>query len=89
MVTLILALVVSSAVQIADPWNKVVIFRLGHFHSLKGPGLFNCKSSLPNGENRVLSSNPLSAIVLDQTVGQINQNTQTSFNEAFSYLLPR
>jgi regulator of protease activity HflC (stomatin/prohibitin superfamily) len=39
-VTLILALVVSSAVQIADPWDKVVVLRLGHFHSLKGPGLF-------------------------------------------------
>ena len=38
--TLILALVVSSAVQIADPWDKVVVLRLGHFHSLKGPGLF-------------------------------------------------
>jgi regulator of protease activity HflC (stomatin/prohibitin superfamily) len=39
-VTLILALVVSSAVQVADPWDKVVVLRLGHFHSLKGPGLF-------------------------------------------------
>jgi regulator of protease activity HflC (stomatin/prohibitin superfamily) len=39
-VTLILALVVSSAVQIADQWDKVVVLRLGHFHSLKGPSLF-------------------------------------------------
>lgn len=35
-VTLVLALVVSSAVQC----DKVVILRLGHFHALKGPGLF-------------------------------------------------
>jgi regulator of protease activity HflC (stomatin/prohibitin superfamily) len=33
-------LVVSSAIQVADQWDKVVILRLGHFHSLKGPGLF-------------------------------------------------
>ena len=39
-VTLILALVVSSAVQIADPWDKVVVLRQGHFHALKGPGVF-------------------------------------------------
>jgi regulator of protease activity HflC (stomatin/prohibitin superfamily) len=34
------ALVVSSAIQVADQWNKAVILRLGHFHSLQGPGLF-------------------------------------------------
>jgi regulator of protease activity HflC (stomatin/prohibitin superfamily) len=39
-VTFVLALFVSSAVRIADQWDKVVILRLGHFHSLKGPGLF-------------------------------------------------
>ena len=38
--TLILALVVSSAIQIADQWDRAVVLRLGHFHSLKGPGLF-------------------------------------------------
>jgi len=36
----IIALVVSSAIQVADQWDRAVIFRLGHFHSLKGPGLF-------------------------------------------------
>ena len=36
----VIALVVSSAIQIADQWDRVVILRLGHFHSLKGPGLF-------------------------------------------------
>jgi len=30
----------SSSIQIADQWDKVVILRLGHFHALKGPGLF-------------------------------------------------
>jgi regulator of protease activity HflC (stomatin/prohibitin superfamily) len=36
----VLALVISSAIQVADQWDKAVILRLGHFHSLKGPGLF-------------------------------------------------
>jgi regulator of protease activity HflC (stomatin/prohibitin superfamily) len=36
----ILAIVVSSAIQVADQWDRVVILRLGHFHALKGPGLF-------------------------------------------------
>ncbi len=39
-VALVLALVVSSSIQVADQWDKVVILRLGHFHSLKGPGPF-------------------------------------------------
>ena len=30
----------SSAIQVADQWDRAVILRLGHFHSLKGPGLF-------------------------------------------------
>jgi hypothetical protein len=37
---LVVALVVSSAVQVADQWDRAVILRLGKFHSLKGPGLF-------------------------------------------------
>lgn len=36
----ILALVVSSAIRVADQWDRAVILRLGKFHSLKGPGLF-------------------------------------------------
>jgi regulator of protease activity HflC (stomatin/prohibitin superfamily) len=36
----ILALFISSAINIADPWDKAVVLRLGHFHSLRGPGLF-------------------------------------------------
>jgi regulator of protease activity HflC (stomatin/prohibitin superfamily) len=36
----IFALLVSSAIKIADPWDKAVVLRLGHFQSLRGPGLF-------------------------------------------------
>src|ERR1044071_3554258 len=39
-VAFVLALVVVSAIQVADQWDRAVILRLGHFHSLKGPGLF-------------------------------------------------
>jgi regulator of protease activity HflC (stomatin/prohibitin superfamily) len=36
----IAALLISSAIQIANPWDKAVVLRLGQFHSLRGPGLF-------------------------------------------------
>jgi len=36
----LIAVVVSSGIQVADQWDKAVILRLGHFHSLQGPGLF-------------------------------------------------
>ena len=36
----VIALIVSAAIQVADQWDRVVILRLGQFHSLKGPGLF-------------------------------------------------
>ena len=36
----VIALLVSSAIKIADPWDKAVVLRLGQFRSLKGPGLF-------------------------------------------------
>jgi len=36
----VIAIVVSSAIQVADQWDKAVILRLGHFHALRGPGLF-------------------------------------------------
>jgi regulator of protease activity HflC (stomatin/prohibitin superfamily) len=38
--TLVIAVVVSSAIRIANQWEKAVILRLGHFRSLNGPGLF-------------------------------------------------
>ena len=39
-IAFIVALIISSAVKIANAWDKAVVLRLGHFHSLKGPGLF-------------------------------------------------
>src|SRR5271154_6030110 len=36
----VLASIASSAIQVADQWNKAVVLRLGKFHSLRGPGLF-------------------------------------------------
>jgi len=36
----IAAIFISSAVKIADPWDKAVVLRLGKFQSLRGPGLF-------------------------------------------------
>jgi regulator of protease activity HflC (stomatin/prohibitin superfamily) len=37
---LVLAVVVSNAIQVADQWDRAIILRLGGFHALKGPGLF-------------------------------------------------
>jgi regulator of protease activity HflC (stomatin/prohibitin superfamily) len=37
---IILALVVSSAIRVADHWDRAAMLRLGKFHSVKGPGLF-------------------------------------------------
>ncbi len=39
-VVFFIALIVSSAIRVADQWNKAVVLRLGRFYSLKGPGLF-------------------------------------------------
>jgi len=36
----VLASVISSAIQVADQWSKAVVLRLGKFRSLQGPGLF-------------------------------------------------
>jgi regulator of protease activity HflC (stomatin/prohibitin superfamily) len=36
----ILAWVVSSAVQVANQWDKAVVLRMGRFQALRGPGLF-------------------------------------------------
>ena len=37
---LILAIIASSAIRVANQWDRAVILRLGQFHALKGPGLF-------------------------------------------------
>jgi len=39
-ITLVLAVIISSAIKIADQWDRAIILRLGRFYSLKGPGLF-------------------------------------------------
>jgi regulator of protease activity HflC (stomatin/prohibitin superfamily) len=39
-ITFFIALLVSSAIKIADQWEKAVVLRLGRFDSLRGPGLF-------------------------------------------------
>jgi len=39
-VAFFIAIVCSSAIKIADQWEKAVILRLGRFYSIKGPGLF-------------------------------------------------
>lgn len=39
-ITFFVAIVVSNAIKVANQWEKVVVLRLGHFRSLKGPGLF-------------------------------------------------
>lgn len=39
-ITFLIAVIVSSAIKIADQWEKAVVLRLGRFHSLRGPGLF-------------------------------------------------
>ena len=38
--TLFIAYVVSASIKIANQWDRAIVLRLGHFHSLKGPGLF-------------------------------------------------
>jgi len=39
-ITFLLAIIISSAIKIADQWEKAVVLRLGKFQSLRGPGLF-------------------------------------------------
>jgi regulator of protease activity HflC (stomatin/prohibitin superfamily) len=36
----LVALIISSAIKIANQWEKAVVLRLGHFQTLRGPGLF-------------------------------------------------
>jgi regulator of protease activity HflC (stomatin/prohibitin superfamily) len=39
-VSIVLAYIVASAIQVADQWSKAVVLRLGKFRSLEGPGWF-------------------------------------------------
>src|SRR5271154_2528990 len=36
----VVALIISSSIKIAEPWDKAVGLRLGRFQSLRGPGMF-------------------------------------------------
>ena len=40
-VAFVVAMIASSAIRVADQWDRAVILRLGQFHALKGPGLFS------------------------------------------------
>jgi len=35
-----IALILSSAIKIANQWEKAIVLRLGRFHRLRGPGIF-------------------------------------------------
>jgi regulator of protease activity HflC (stomatin/prohibitin superfamily) len=37
---LCLAYIISASIHIANQWDRAVVLRLGHFHALRGPGLF-------------------------------------------------
>ena len=39
-VALIIAVIASYSIKVADQWERVVVLRLGRFRSLEGPGLF-------------------------------------------------
>ncbi|MGC8625350.1 MAG: slipin family protein [Phycisphaerae bacterium] len=39
-IALVIAIICSLAVKVAEQWDKVLVLRLGKFHALKGPGLF-------------------------------------------------
>ena len=39
-ITFFLAYVISASINIANQWDRAIVLRLGHFHALKGPGLF-------------------------------------------------
>jgi regulator of protease activity HflC (stomatin/prohibitin superfamily) len=36
----IIAFVVSASIKVANQWDRAIVLRLGHFYSLRGPGLF-------------------------------------------------
>ena len=59
-VTFLLAIIISSAIKIADQWEKAVVLRLGKFDSLRGPGLFFIIPILDNVaywiDNRVITT---------------------------------
>jgi regulator of protease activity HflC (stomatin/prohibitin superfamily) len=39
-VAVVVGAVVAFAIKVADQWNRAIVLRLGHFHAMRGPGLF-------------------------------------------------
>jgi regulator of protease activity HflC (stomatin/prohibitin superfamily) len=39
-VAVVIAVIVSASIKVADQWNRAIVLRLGHFQALRGPGLF-------------------------------------------------
>lgn len=37
---IILSVLISSSIQVADQWEKAIVLRMGKYHGLRGPGLF-------------------------------------------------
>lgn len=37
---ILIASIVSTAIKVAVPWDRVVVLRLGRYHALRGPGRF-------------------------------------------------
>lgn len=38
--SVLIAFIVSASIKVANQWDRAIVLRLGHFHSLRGPGLF-------------------------------------------------
>jgi regulator of protease activity HflC (stomatin/prohibitin superfamily) len=38
--TFLIAFIVSASIKVANQWDRAIVLRLGHFHALRGPGLF-------------------------------------------------
>jgi regulator of protease activity HflC (stomatin/prohibitin superfamily) len=59
-ISFLTAIIISSAIKIADQWEKAVVLRLGRFQSLRGPGLFLIIPIIDNVaywiDNRVIST---------------------------------
>jgi regulator of protease activity HflC (stomatin/prohibitin superfamily) len=57
---LLMTIILSSAIRLAAQWEKAVVFRLGKFHGMKGPGLFAIVplvDQLKMVDTRVLTAN--------------------------------
>ncbi|MGC1183265.1 slipin family protein [Legionella sp.] len=39
-IAVIIAVIVSASIKVANQWNRAIVLRLGHFQALRGPGLF-------------------------------------------------